>query len=187
MKIEFKLVDRNSTLIVPSIDFHITKQISSPTQIVKILQKLDKNIILQKPNTTFIFIRTLKKDKKNLEFWLKVNEYKSFMESVEKTEKPKLVKTSYRMVDEHFGKADTSIEIVDLGEGNICVIHRDGEAKIYQSIYDMASKEFLDNSPIECLFVQEKQLEFIYTYFKDYYDIKNNFDIINTKRKTDGR
>lgn len=194
MKVVYQIINRTEIKargIILKPEDHIEKILSHAGTIVDVLGQLDKNLLLNKVSSTIILMKDIFLKR---EFWLYVEDYKRLTKNLSQfeerhEEKQNVTKTSYRMIDEHFGKADTSIEIVDLGEGNICVIHSGGMAEIYQSIHDMASKRFLSKSNIEYLTCEEKQLEFIYTYFKDYYDIKNNFDVINTKRKEnkDGR
>ena len=89
-----------------------------------------------------------------------------------------------KIFSEHFGKADTSIEIVELSEGNhITVIHKDGEAIIFPSIHTAFLYESTGNNDVERFYCDEVQLEFVYENFTNYYDIKNNFDVETTKRK----
>lgn len=87
-----------------------------------------------------------------------------------------------KVITEHFGKADTSIEIVELGSSNITVIHKDGEAIVFPSIYDSFLYEDTGDNVIERFYCYEEQLEFIYNNFTSYQDIVNNFDVKNTKR-----
>ncbi len=92
------------------------------------------------------------------------------------------------IITEHFGRADTSVEIVELSAGNnITVIHRDGEAIIFPSIYlGMVYKFYGEQTfgeKIDRIYCNEDQLEFVYENFTYYQDIKDNFDVENTKRK----
>jgi len=88
------------------------------------------------------------------------------------------------IITEHFGRADTSVEICELSSGNtITVIHKDGEAKIFPSIYEMVCYETGHRENVERFYCDEEQLEFIYENFTDYQDIVANFDVENTKRK----
>lgn len=88
------------------------------------------------------------------------------------------------IITEHFGRADTSIEIVELSPGNtITVVHKDGEAKIFPSIYEMVCYEQGMRENVDRFYCDEKQLEFVYENFTSYQDIVNNFDVKNTKRK----
>ena len=91
------------------------------------------------------------------------------------------------LVSEHFGRADTSIEIDELSKGTITVIHKDGEAIIFPSIYVMCMYQTSGSDSLERFYCDESQLDFVYSNFKDYYDIVNNFDAENTKRKDDGK
>ena len=90
-----------------------------------------------------------------------------------------------KIITEHFGKADTSIEICELSPGNnITVIHKDGEAIIFISIYEAIKYQF--SHEIERFYCDEEQLGFIYEYFTSYQDIIDNFDVEHTKRKNNG-
>jgi translation elongation factor P/translation initiation factor 5A len=87
------------------------------------------------------------------------------------------------IITEHFGKADTSVEVVELSNGNITVIHKDGEAIIFSSIYEMTIYSTNPHTSCERFYCKEEQLEFVYENFTDYQDIVDNFDVKNTKRK----
>lgn len=87
------------------------------------------------------------------------------------------------IITEHFGKADTSIEICELSAGNnITVIYKDGEAIIFISMYEAVQYQHSHEHEIERFYCNEEQLEFIYNNFTSYQDIIDNFDVKNTKR-----
>ena len=86
------------------------------------------------------------------------------------------------IITEHFGKADTSIEVVELSSGNITTIHKDGEAIIFPSIYEAFQYESGQGIEVERFYCAEEQLEYIYENFVSYQDIVNNFDVKITKR-----
>lgn len=89
------------------------------------------------------------------------------------------------IITEHFGKANTSIEICELSPGNnITVIHKDGEAIIFPSIHEAACYRLYSKNNIDRFYCDEIQLEFVYENFNSYQDIKDNFNIENTKRKS---
>jgi len=87
------------------------------------------------------------------------------------------------IITEHFGKADTSIEICELSSSNtITTIHKDGEAIIFPSIYEAFKYERGQGIEVERFYCAEEQLEYIYENFVSYQDIVNNFDVKTTKR-----
>ena len=88
------------------------------------------------------------------------------------------------IITEHFGRADTSVEICELSSGNtITTIHKDGEAIIFPSIYEAFLYASTGDNVIERFYCDEKQLEYVYENFDSYEDIVNNFDITIGKRK----
>lgn len=113
-------------------------------------------------------------------YWLTVGDYNQMIKSTKREKK-------FNIISEHFGRADRTVEIVQLSDSDISVYHIDGEAIIFPSIYEMFEYHKTGSNAIQRFYCDEAQLDFVYSNFKDYYDIVNNFDIKNTKRKENGK
>jgi hypothetical protein len=76
--------------------------------------------------------------------------------------------------NEHFDKADRSYEIRHDNNGNaIHVLHKDGEAIVFQNLYDLACYHFSGDSSIERFYLDEDELGELYECKKyDYYSVK---------------
>lgn len=77
--------------------------------------------------------------------------------------------------NEHFDKADQSVEIRHDNNGNaIHVLIKDGDAIVFLSAYDLACYHFTGDSSIERFYIAEKSLSKLYECKEyDYYSVKN--------------
>jgi hypothetical protein len=172
MEVTYRIIpDRN--LLMGSYN-HMQRVCDNPEQLVQILCSII--VDTHQKDKSIIMIRF---GKTNQSGWMSVEEYRSIIPIVKKPVKP----FKYKVQNEHFGRADQLIEIATLEKASVCTIIKDGEATIFPSIYDATKYVFTKNNAIERFYCNEEQLEFIYSYFADYYDISSNFDVETSKRK----
>ncbi len=83
---------------------------------------------------------------------------------------------------EHFDKADCSYEIRHDNNGNaIHVLHKDGEAIVFPSIYDLFNYESTGDSSIERFYLNESDLDKLYECEKyDYPSVKIHWERLNS-------
>jgi hypothetical protein len=131
MKVIYKIIPEKNLLMGPH--NHMQVVTTSPAHLLKILG----NIMIgqQENNESIIMIKFGEHEQNG---WITVEQYKTVMNIA----KHSIKIFEYRLHNEHFGRADQSIEIATLQEGSICSIIKDGAAIIFPSIHDAFRNSF---------------------------------------------
>lgn len=79
---------------------------------------------------------------------------------------------------EHFDKADRSYECRHNDNGDVIhVLHKDGEAIVFPTLWDLACYHFSGDSEIERFYLDEADLNRLYECeYYDYYRVKQFYE-----------